>query len=47
MGGIYDDQLMPRYIERGVRFVLAGADMGFMLAAAAKRTSFLRELKHG
>jgi 4-hydroxy-2-oxoheptanedioate aldolase len=46
MGGIYDDQLMPRYIERGVRFVLAGADMGFMLAAATKRTSFLRDLKH-
>jgi len=47
MGGIYDDKLMPRYIERGVRFVLAGADLSFMLAAAAHRTAFLRELKHG
>jgi len=47
MGGIYDEQLMPRYIARGVKFVLAGADMGFMLAAATRRTAFLRELKHG
>jgi hypothetical protein len=38
---------MPRYIERGVTFVLAGADLSFMLAAAAQRTMFLRELKHG
>jgi 2-keto-3-deoxy-L-rhamnonate aldolase RhmA len=47
MGGIYDEQLMPRYIERGVRFVLAGADLSFMLAAASRRTAFLRDLKHG
>ena len=46
MGGIYDEQLMPRYIERGVRFVLAGADLSFMLAAAGRRTAFLRDLKH-
>jgi hypothetical protein len=30
-----------------VRFVLAGADLSFMLAAATRRTAFLRELKHG
>jgi len=47
MGGIYDEQLMPRIIERGVRFVLAGADLSFMLAAAGRRTTFLRDLKHG
>src|SRR5205807_9472582 len=46
MGGIYDEQMMPRYIERGVRFVLAGADLSFMLAAAGRRTAFLRDLKH-
>jgi len=45
MGGIYDEQLMPRYIDKGVRFVLAGADLSFMLAAATRRTAFLRGLK--
>jgi 2-keto-3-deoxy-L-rhamnonate aldolase RhmA len=47
MGGIYDERLMPRYIDRGVRFVLAGADLSFMMAAASQRTAFLRDLKHG
>ena len=45
MGGVYDELLMPRYIEKGVRFVLAGADLSFMLAGAAQRTGFLRKLK--
>src|ERR1700719_3681349 len=45
MGGIYDERLMPRYIDRGVRFVLAGADLSFMMAAASQRTAFLRDLK--
>jgi 4-hydroxy-2-oxoheptanedioate aldolase len=47
MGGVYDEQLMPRYIAKGARFILAGADLSFMLAAATRRTAFLRELKHG
>ena len=47
MGGIYDEQIMPRYIEKGVRFVLGGADLSFMLGAATRRTSFLRDLKVG
>lgn len=45
MGGIYDEQLMPRYIEIGARFVLAGGDLAFLLAAASHRSAALRGLK--
>jgi 4-hydroxy-2-oxoheptanedioate aldolase len=44
MGGIYDEQLMQRYIDMGARFVLAGGDLGFLLEGAMKRTVFLRSL---
>ena len=42
MGGIYDEQLMQRYIDMGARFILGGGDLGFLLASAAKRAEFLR-----
>ena len=43
MGGVYTEDLMPRYIEMGVRFVLAGQDGPFMMAAASARTAFMRK----
>ena len=42
MGGIYDEQLMQRYIDMGARFVLAGGDLGFLMGGAARRAAFLR-----
>lgn len=44
MGGVYDEQLMRRYIDMGARFILGGGDLGFLLAGAQKRTAFLRDL---
>jgi 4-hydroxy-2-oxoheptanedioate aldolase len=44
MAGIYNETIMPRYIEMGARFILSGQDAGFMLAAANARTGFLHKL---
>jgi 2-keto-3-deoxy-L-rhamnonate aldolase RhmA len=46
MAGIYNETIMPRYIEMGARFILSGQDANFMLAAAGARTGFLRKV-HG
>jgi hypothetical protein len=43
MAGIYNGQIMPRYIDMGARFILSGQDAQFMLAGAAQRTGFLRK----
>jgi 2-keto-3-deoxy-L-rhamnonate aldolase RhmA len=44
MAGIYNETIMPRYIEMGARFVLGGQDAAFMAAGATQRTGFLRKL---
>lgn len=44
MGGVYDEKLMRQFIGMGARFILSGADLGFMMSAATSRTSFLRSL---
>jgi 4-hydroxy-2-oxoheptanedioate aldolase len=43
MAGIYNEQIMPRYIDLGARFILSGQDAQFMLAGAGARTGFLRK----
>ncbi len=43
MAGIYNEAIMPRYIEMGARFILSGQDAAFLLAGAAARTGFLRK----
>ena len=43
MAGIYNEAIMPRYIEMGARFILSGQDAAFMLAGAQSRTGFLRK----
>ncbi len=44
MGGVYENGLMEQYIRMGVRLVLGGGDVGFMMAAAKARTEFLSAL---
>jgi 4-hydroxy-2-oxoheptanedioate aldolase len=45
MGGVYDDELMGRYIGMGARFILSGSDLGFLLDGGSARTAFLRSSK--
>ncbi len=40
MAGIYNEAIMPRYIEMGARFILSGQDAAFLMAGAAARTGF-------
>jgi 4-hydroxy-2-oxoheptanedioate aldolase len=47
MAGIYNEAIMPRYIEMGARFILSGQDAAFLMAGAAARTGFLRKLTAG
>lgn len=42
MGGVYEEALMRRYVEIGCRFLMAGADLAFMMSTGAARTEFLR-----
>jgi 2-keto-3-deoxy-L-rhamnonate aldolase RhmA len=44
MGGIVDHGLLERYIGKGMRFVLAGNDTGFLMAGARERANFLNGL---
>src|SRR5689334_1715118 len=43
MAGVYNEAIMPRYIEMGARFILSGQDAAFLAAVAAQRTGFLRK----
>jgi len=43
MAGIYNEAIMPRYIEMGARFILSGQDAAFMMAGAQARTGFLHK----
>ena len=47
MAGIYNEAIMPRYIEMGARFILSGQDAAFLMAGATARTGFLRKLTAG
>src|SRR5438876_9557444 len=47
MAGVYNEAIMPRYIDMGARFVLGGQDAAFMAAGAAQRTDFLRKIPVG
>src|SRR5690242_1235685 len=42
MAGIYNEAIMPRYIEMGTSFVLSGQDAAFLIAGAQARTAFMR-----
>lgn len=36
---------MQKYIAMGMRFILSGSDLSFMMAGGRERTSFLRAVK--
>jgi len=42
VGGINDEALLKRYIAMGVRLVLAGGDLGFLVSAASERAEAMR-----
>lgn len=42
MGGVYEPELMAKYIGCGMRFILSGSDLSFMMAGARERAAFLR-----
>ena len=44
MGGIYDPAHMAKIIKLGVRLILAGGDVAFMMAAAKQRAEALRKI---
>lgn len=45
MGGVYDPKLMAEYIALGMRFILSGSDLAFLMAGARERSSMLRAIK--
>jgi 4-hydroxy-2-oxoheptanedioate aldolase len=45
MGGVYDPPLMAKYIAMGMRMILSGGDLGFLMAGAKARSGFLRGCK--
>lgn len=45
MGGVYEPKLMDKYIAMGMRFILSGGDLGFLMAGARERANFLHGLK--
>ena len=44
MGGVYTDGLMKEYINMGMKFILSGSDLAFMMAAAKQRADYLKKL---
>ena len=46
MGGVVDHTLMEKYIGMGMRFILSGNDIGFLMSGAKARSAFLHGLKY-
>ena len=42
MGGVYDSSLMHEYIDLGMKFILCGSDLSFLMQAATDRVNDLR-----
>lgn len=45
MGGVYEPKLMEKYIGLGMRFILSGGDMSFLMVGARERANLLHGLK--
>jgi 2-keto-3-deoxy-L-rhamnonate aldolase RhmA len=44
MAGVTDPELMAKNIALGMRFILSGSDLGFILAGGRERTRYLRHV---
>jgi 2-keto-3-deoxy-L-rhamnonate aldolase RhmA len=44
MGGAYEPAVMQRYVSMGVRLILAGSDMAFLMAGARARAAEARAM---
>ena len=44
MGGVGDSDLVKRYVEMGVRFILAGNDINYLISGVRQRTAELRSI---
>ena len=42
MGGVYNEELMSEYINMGMKFILSGSDLSFMMQSASQRSNKLR-----
>ena len=42
MGGVYTEELMFEYISMGMRFILSGSDLSFMMTSAKDRSDKLK-----
>ena len=42
MGGVYNEKLMSEYIGMGMKFILSGSDLSFMMQSASQRSNKLR-----
>jgi 2-keto-3-deoxy-L-rhamnonate aldolase RhmA len=47
MGGVVDHGILERSIKMGMRFILAGNDIAFLMAGARQRAQFLHGLEYG
>lgn len=45
MGGVSDTALVQQYVGMGVRFILTGNDINFMIAGATQKATALRDIK--
>ena len=45
LGGVYDEVNAPKFVERGMRFILSGGDLPIFMAGANARSQFLRGLQ--
>ena len=45
LGGVYDEAILPGFIEMGMRFILGGSDLSFILAGAKARGDFFAKLQ--
>jgi 2-keto-3-deoxy-L-rhamnonate aldolase RhmA len=41
MGGVYNEELMSEYIGMGMKFILSGSDLSFMMQSASQRSNKL------
>jgi 4-hydroxy-2-oxoheptanedioate aldolase len=42
MGGVYTEDLLAKYLDLGMRVIIAGSDLGILMAGASQRANVLR-----